>query len=192
MFLCVGVTTTTLAVRNLMSRTPALLDSAQGFLVSQTMPEIPLSRGKVAIVDEADFDALSASGWYCTSHGYAARTVVEKGVKRVVYMHREVARPLESEQVDHINLDSLDNRRANLRCCVGSDNRCNRGSHRNSTTGLKGVQFHRNRKTQYSAVIRKNNRSVFLGYFKTPEEAHAAYAAVSKEHHGEFARNSRN
>ncbi len=171
---------------------PCAVDPAQGLEINNIMAQIPLTRVRVAIVDEADFETISRFSWHCTSHGYAARTVVEKGVKRVVYMHREVARPLESEQVDHINLDSLDNRKSNLRCCVGSDNRCNRGAHRNNTTGLKGVMFHRNRKTQYSAAIRKNGKSHFLGYFKTPQEAHAAYAAVSKDHHGEFARNSRN
>lgn len=169
---------------------PCIVDSVQGFNLKALMPEIPLTKGKVAIVDEIDFEYLSQWKWKCTSHGYAARAVRkgegERG--RQVYMHRVVARPLEDQEVDHRNCNKLDNRRSNLRICSESENKRNRTAHRNNKLGLKGVSLHSS-KTCYMARIMKDRKLVHLGYFKTPEEAHKAYTEASKTLHGDFSRN---
>jgi hypothetical protein len=74
---------------------------------------IPLSQGKVALVDDADFDRLSAFQWFLSGTGYAAGFVPSSNGKfRLEYMHRFIMKAAEGQLVDHINGDSLDNRQS--------------------------------------------------------------------------------
>jgi hypothetical protein len=88
-------------------------------------------------------------------------------------------------QIDHINGVSDDNRFANLREASASENSRNSKLPTSNTSGFKGVCRHRK---GWQATIRIDGRTVYLGMFKTPEAAHAAYCAAAREHHGEFAR----
>ena len=97
--------------------------------------EIPLSQGKRAIVDTADYRWLSRWKW-CFDGRYAART---DGNGRVVRMHRLIMNPPKNKVVDHINRNRLDNRRCNLRICSKSANMRNTGSNIGSSSKYKGV-----------------------------------------------------
>jgi hypothetical protein len=85
--------------------------------------------------------------------------------------------------IDHINGNPQDNRIANLRLASQRQNMANARGHRDSLSGLKGAHYHRKRGKWFSRVDGK-----FLGYFSTPQEAHAAYCAAAQLHFGEFAR----
>jgi hypothetical protein len=90
--------------------------------------------------------------------------------------------------IDHINLDSADNRWINLREATHSQNGANckpRGE-----LGFKGVQFDQRGRRKYIAKITVNSRTIRLGCFDSPEEAHAAYCAAAEKYFGEFARPS--
>jgi hypothetical protein len=87
-------------------------------------------------------------------------------------------------QVDHINLNKLDNRRDNLRMCTPAENLRNVGA-RNRHSNYKGVRFYKNR---WVAEIGINYQHVYLGRFKLEEEAAKAYDKAARELHGEFAR----
>ncbi len=100
-------------------------------------------------------------------------------------MHRVVAKVQEDEMVDHANCDGLDNRRANLRFCDYAQNRANAYCLKNKT-GFKGVT---EQKHKFRATIRVSGKLIILGRFRTPEEAHRAYAEAAAKHFGEFARN---
>jgi hypothetical protein len=88
-------------------------------------------------------------------------------------------------EIDHINCIPSDNRLANLREATRAQNSRNMPVFRNNICGKKGVS---KRAGKWRANITKNKRRVHLGYFDTPEEAHAAYAAAARMHYGEFAR----
>ena len=90
-------------------------------------------------------------------------------------------------QLDHINGEPSDNRITNLRLATESQNKANRRRSKRNSTGFKGVSF-RKRDHIYSAQIRKDKKTMWLGSYKSPEEAHRAYAKAAKEMHGEFAR----
>lgn len=89
-------------------------------------------------------------------------------------------------QVDHINGVRADNRFANLREATPGQNTQNVGRRSTNTSGYKGVSPHKGR---WHARIVVNYQTIPLGYFSTPEEAHAAYCAAAKKYHGDFANN---
>lgn len=91
------------------------------------------------------------------------------------------------EQVDHINGDPRDNRACNLRLAGSSQNAWNKGPYARNRTGLKGVSFKRQTK-RWSASIKAHGKQRHLGYFETPEMAHAAYVKAALDMHGEYAR----
>lgn len=148
------------------------------------MKRIPLTQGLSAIVDDEDFEMLSRFKWHFHQTGYAMRTARIDGKKHLLRMHRVVMNAPPHKCVDHINGNTLDNRKRNLRIASRSQNQHNRGRNKNNTSGFKGVSRYRGR---WRARITVNWKEIRLGIFDTPEEAFDAYVAAAKEYHGEFA-----
>lgn len=153
------------------------------------MPKrLPLSKGRYALVDDADFDTLTQFRWHITGAGYAAGFVRVNGTRLRVYLHRYLLDAQPGQIVDHIDGDPLNNTRANLRLVTRAQNQWNRKAQQNAS-GYKGVSWHRlNRK--YYARIQVHNRRYFLGYFETAQEAADAYDAAAQQLHGEHARDN--
>lgn len=155
------------------------------------MKEIPLSQGKVALVDDEDFDRLNQFKWYAIKPHrifYAVRHKQrEDGERRLVYMHREVLSVLPSMEVDHKDGDGLNNTRDNLRPATEHQNQCNRTATRKNASGYKGVTWHKgNRKWRAQIVV--NGKAKHLANCVTAEDAARAYDAAARELHGEFAK----
>jgi len=93
------------------------------------------------------------------------------------------------DDVDHHDLDPSNNRWGNLRSATYSQSRQN--SRARSRTGFKGVTRvlrNKGKLVYFSAQIQHGRERRHLGYFKTPEEAHAAYCAAADKEFGEFSR----
>lgn len=149
--------------------------------------QIPLTRGQVALVDDADYDWLNQWKWQETN-GYATRKVFRNGVRTSLRMHRALVGldVADGMQVDHINANPLDNRRSNLRLCSNGQNRQNcRGSQK--TSRFKGVYYPKNER-RCRASIRVNKHTIHLGTFDSETDAARAYNAAAMQHFGEFAR----
>ncbi len=146
---------------------------------------IPLTRGKFAKVSPQDYGHLMQWKWCSLQSGrqfYAVRISAKKQVR----MHRLVvgvddANPL---TVDHINHDTLDNRRCNLRIATQAQQTWNRIYC--GTNGMKGTYFEKH-KRRWRAAIRVNGKITLIGRYKTQEEAHLAYKEASTRLFGEFA-----
>lgn len=139
------------------------------------------------LLDEEDIAWASSFRWRRVDRGnvrYAAR--YEKK-RTCIYMHRELLSAGRHDLVDHVNLDGLDNRRGNIRICNKQQNSANRGLQRNNSSGYRGV-FKQSNANSWRAEIKVSGSRRYLGSFKTPELAAAAYDAVAKEAFGEFVR----
>lgn len=150
--------------------------------------QIPLSKGKVALVDDADFDWLNQWKWHCSVLGYAVRNALpSEKVKKTVRMHRVILGTPDGVDTDHIDGNKINNQRANLRQASRTENGRNRKSHARSSSAFKGVYWFKASK-KWRAQIRVNKKLKDLGLFKLEIDAAKAYNAAAREHFGDFAR----
>lgn len=152
------------------------------------MKRIELTRGKFAIVDDEDYERMSAFKWFCTARGYASRRGPRNGGNGFnIWMAREILGAGAHELVDHINGNKLDNRKCNLRICSKVENCRNRQIlNKNNKSGFKGVKFDR-RKNLWRADIGVDWGKAYLGRYKDIEAAAMIYDMAAIHYHGEFA-----
>lgn len=151
---------------------------------------VTLTRGLFATIDAADVDLVKDWNWYASvgvhGHAYAHRSAYrEDGTSFGMGMHRQLLAAPSGSEVDHVDGDGLNNRRANLRACSHAQNVANRVLDRRNKLGLKGVWI---RGGTFRACVQYNGRTIHLGSYQTKEEAAAAYAGAARALFGEFAR----
>lgn len=154
------------------------------------MKEIPLTQGKVTVVDDDVYEWASKFKWYARKGWrtfYACRTSLQKlGKRRDIFLHREIMQLPDSIRVDHRDEDGLNNRRENLRPATKQQNAINYQRDGGSSK-FRGVCWHKQHQ-KWGATIRWDGRQHHLGYFKDEELAARAYDASARINHGEFAR----
>lgn len=151
---------------------------------------IQLSNGMITLVDQEDWLVLRQYNWTISFNNYSyyakrnARIGKRSESKFATYiMHRVIMGAKGSQQVDHRNGDTLDNRKSNLRIATQSQNKKNR-RRISSNSGFKGV--HRVGDKWYAYITYNKSRSN-IGIFNSGEEAARAYDRAAKRLHGEFA-----
>ena len=140
------------------------------------------------IVDEMDVALVEEHSWFWDGR-YVKRRVagkrhgpdVPRDPSTVFYLHREIMHPKDGEVVDHIDGDTKNNTRGNLRLCSRHENSMNR-------IGI-GVSIRKDRPNgskKFIARIMHNYRVITIGYFETEAEALQAVANKKKELRGKF------
>lgn len=145
---------------------------------------IPLSRGKVTLIDADDFDKVKDFQWHVQNRPrpYAKMTSRDK---KQVYLHRVITGAKAGQIVDHINGDRLDNRKRNLRLVTPAQNNWNQRKHKNNTSGFSGV-FLQRKTNKFEAAIKHRTHSRHLGTFDNPYEAAVSYDMAKAEIAGEY------
>lgn len=152
------------------------------------MKEIQLTQGKVALVDDEDFERLNQWKWRALHNRntyYAIRNAKKFLLRTIVYMHREIMNVQNDMMIDHADSNGLNNCKSNLRICNNSQNMQNRKKPITNTSGYKGVTRSGKRWRAYVAV---NGIKKYLGTFDNPEQAAQVYEKEAKLSYKEFAR----
>ena len=152
---------------------------------------IPLTQGKFAIVDTADFEWLNHWKWYALKQGrtfYAGRyrRKADGPGGGIVLMHREILNPVLGKESDHINGVGTDNRRCNLRICTHQENMMNQKKRAGCSSQFRGVHWHKQRE-KWETQIHYDGICHNLGLFINEADAARAYNVEAAKHHSTFA-----
>lgn len=157
------------------------------------MKELWLYGNDIAYVDDDVFLWADMYRWRRSGYGrkpYVSRIGTKADGERnrkTIYLHREIMNPKEGEQVDHIDGDTFNLVRSNLRCCTPHQNSCGRSrcSSKNSKIPYKGVYLTKH--NTFMAQITVKKCKIQLGTHKTMIEAANAYNKAAEKYFGEFA-----
>ena len=154
------------------------------------MKKIKLTRGKYVLVDDEDFEHLNQWKWCAQYDGnfYAARSKgIGNGKQKFIRMHRYIMNAPKGKVVDHINHNTLDNRKKNLRIAsIGQNLRNQQKIKKKASSKYKGVSWDK-KSRKWSVRIVYKNKQIYLGAFHSEIEAAKAYNRGAKKYHKEFA-----
>ena len=111
---------------------------------------------------------------------YLRRTAIINGKKTYLLLHREIMNTPKEMVCDHINGNTYDNRKKNLRNCTQRENIHNAKLYKTNKTGYKGVSIN-TQYNKYEARIIINGKGIFLGRYKNKRKAFMAYIKKLKE-----------
>lgn len=152
--------------------------------------EIQLTKGAVAIVDDDDYERVNKFKWYLGGSGnyrYAVRAVTENGRRYTARLHHAIAGEHRGKCIDHINGNTLDNRKCNLRIATRGQNRANSIAQKNNSTGVKGV-YKTAKEGVFKVIINNKGLMEYLGCYSDIEEARTVFAERHQQLHGEFSK----
>ena len=160
------------------------------------MNHIVTNAGDKFLVDDDTYAFLHNLTWSTHRDGprkYALSNFrTGGGVRRTIRLHRIVTSAPRGMVVDHINGDTQDNRRENLRICTQTENLSHRVRlPKHNKTGVIGVDWNVKLK-KWKARINHNNKYVYLGLYANFDDAVAARKAAEKLYFGDFATNAGN
>lgn len=148
------------------------------------MKTIKLTNGAEVMVDDDDFDRLADFKWIHAGRGYAIRSKMTNRVVTREYMHRVIAGASKGQTVDHVNGNTADNRKQNLRICSHGENLQNRKVGKKHLKGIWKMPCG----IRWRAMITAGKRRHYLGVFDSELDAAKAYNEAAVRLHGQFAR----
>lgn len=152
---------------------------------------------KYALVNNSDYEWLNQWKWYWVPTtpkpgvGYAQRVQWMGSGKKMhqISMHRLITGCVygDGKKVDHVNGNSLNNQRYNLRVTDNFGNTRNARKKSSNTSGYKGVSHSANRK-KWVVNIRVDGKQIRVGTYANLIKAAKVYDEFALKHYGEFAR----
>ncbi len=153
------------------------------------MKTITLTQGLIAFVDDEDYKELTVHKWRVIwQPRQQAFSAVRADGRQIIRMHRQIMEAQPGQDVDHINHNTLDNRRENLRICTHAENMRNMRNQRlrNGTSIYKGVSWYK-QSCKWRAKITMKGHQYHLGHFTNEYDAALAYDTAARKMFGEFA-----
>ncbi len=144
-----------------------------------------LSDGTTFLFDSNKINQIKDMNWYRNYRETDRHMYIQnvKGKK----LHDYLISCPKGYEVDHINLDTLDNRLCNLRIVTHQQNQINQPLQKNNTSGVSGVSYYPPRK-KFRARIKVGQHDIHLGYYDSFEEAVQARNIGMSCMFGEFGR----
>lgn len=150
-------------------------------------------KGMKIEVDEEDYQFLVSHNWTilkarCKKKKYYVLLVGRDKNKKIktFYFHREIMGVEQGQYIDHINGNSLDCRKQNLRICTPSQNAFNRSPRKDKYKGVT-LRKYKSGKKSYRVAISFKGKFQWIGTFKTADEGAIAYNKRAIELFGQFA-----
>jgi len=158
------------------------------------MKEIQLTQNRIALIDDEDYDKVNTHKWCAqridkiSRSDYYARTSDKIGNKRtVLYLHKLIiGKPPKNMVIDHIDGNTLNNQKSNLRFVTCSQNAQNQKTQGNKISKYKGVHVNKRDKL-FFATIWVNGKSKYLGSRKDEIAVAKLYDEAALKYFGEFA-----
>lgn len=152
---------------------------------------------KVALVDEDDFDNVIKYKWNLhkdsvNTYFRAYKGYKDNGIKEYIFLHNLIMNNLNKQFiVDHIDGNTLNNKKENLRKCSLHKNEVNKKKPKNNTSGHKGVHYS-SVERKWKAYISYKNKRIHLGTFINKEDAIRAREKAENKYFKEFNRGGLN
>jgi hypothetical protein len=137
------------------------------------------------VVDAEDAHLMGEYTWF-VANGYV-RAALPRGNGKQIALHNLIMQPPAGLEVDHKDLNPLNNTRANLRICTRSQNTANRRKFQGKSSAYKGVSLHKGT-GKWQVIFTYQNKQRHVGLFETELAAARAYDAEALRLYGEFAR----
>ena len=140
------------------------------------------TNGYQFIISEQDIEFVDSKSWFAQGRPrfmYVATIIKEGNKRKIKYLHRLLFNLTDRKVfIDHINHNTLDNTRENLRL---SNNRLNQANRNKSPNcGSKYIGVVKTKYNTWDSRIRDNRKRILLGRFKTEEAAALAYNEAAK------------
>lgn len=136
--------------------------------------------------DLEDYDKIKNYCW-CEvidkNKGYRWLNAWDVNTNKLVKMHQIIL----GKYCDHVNRNTLDNRKKNLRPSTFSENMKNRSKFKNNTSGITGVSWNSKCQKWVSYINDNNHKRIWLGKFVDKEDAIRARLKAEQEYYGDFA-----
>lgn len=148
---------------------------------------IALTKGQWSWIDEEDYPSVSRFKWCANEKECGTYAVTYVRGYGYLTLHSFLMQPPPGKVVDHIDGDSLNNRRSNLRVVTQSQNLMNKRVRRNTVLRFKGVNWDKSR-GKWMVKVQKEREVIWIGRFDDEIDAALAYNEAARIHFGEYAR----
>lgn len=152
--------------------------SNDGYVIGYTS-----NTNKQFIFDVNDYEKVSKYHWYEESNGYIRSSGKRKEDKTSI--HRLVMNAPNNMCIDHINHNTFDNRKSNLRIATASQNAMNHILGVANTSGTTGVVWVKSR-NNWKAEIKLNGKTIYLGSFDKFDDAEKTRKEAEEKYFGEY------
>lgn len=128
------------------------------------------------LIDIEEIEKLEqlGSSWSLKENNvpYVKTNIVIDGVNTTLRLHRFIMGVTDRNIIiDHINFNTLDNRKSNLRIVTSAQNNQNRnGAQKNSKSGIRGVSWDK-KTNKWRVTVKVNKRQICVGYFSDLKDA---------------------
>jgi hypothetical protein len=145
---------------------------------------IPLTKGRYAIIDAADYERASEHKWCASCSGCRIYAYCHMNGKTVA-LHRFLTNAPKGMVVDHIDGNTLNDRRSNLRVCTQQQNLYN-SRPKGKSSHFKGICWDKG-KRRWVVYVRYEGRNIYVGRFRSEINAARAYDRKAYECFGQYA-----